>query len=110
MSKKFSPTVEDAACFGSGPHRHKGERKTDKPKIGVKLRELPTYELHAVIEVLKAGIVYDRLLDGFESAFVNEIAPRYAKYGFDMVVVGEQMTQFKKLAVKLNININTTAL
>jgi uncharacterized protein with ATP-grasp and redox domains len=56
-----------------------------------------------IIEVLKAGQLYVRLLDGFEAAFINEIAPRYAKYGRSMMVVGQQLKQFKKLAVKLNI-------
>lgn len=78
-------------------------KDADQPKSGSKLSQLPAEDRRMIIEVLKAGQIYPRMLDGFETAFVNEIVPRYAKYGLSMMVVGQQLEQFKKLAVKLNV-------
>lgn len=77
-------------------------KSKDKP-VQTKLSDASPQDLAMVIEVLKAGQLYERLLDGFEAAFINEIAPRYAKYGLNMVVAGEQWTMFHRLAKKLNV-------
>jgi hypothetical protein len=78
-------------------------RKPAPAPAQTKLCDASPVDQAMVIEVLKAGMTYDRLLDGFERTFIQEIVPRYAKYGFSMVVAGEQWTQFKKLAAKLNV-------
>lgn len=78
-------------------------KEADEPKTGFKLSQLPAEDRRMIIEVLKAGQIYPRMLDGFETAFVNEIVPRYAKYGMSMMIVGQQLEQFKKMAVKLNV-------
>lgn len=63
-----------------------------------------------VIEVLKAGVIYADLLSGFERAFVNEITPRFSKYGFDMTIKGKQWNIFLAIAEKLNLNIRVRSL
>jgi hypothetical protein len=78
-------------------------KETDQPKTGAKVSRLTPEERRIVVEVLKAGMLYPRMLDGFETAFINETVTRYAKYGLDMMVVGHQLSQFRKLARKLNV-------
>lgn len=85
-----------------GPAKRKED---EQPKTGFKISQLPPLDACMIIEVLKAGQIYERLLDGFETAFINEIAPRYAKYGLSTMIVGQQLAQFKKLAVKLNVRV-----
>ena len=64
----------------------------------------PEYQT-LVIEVLKACILYKDLLSQFERRFALEVGNRFAEYGFNMVVTGEQWNVFLDIAKKLNLKL-----
>lgn len=75
----------------------------DESKQRHKLSEVAPENRVLVIEVLKAGIIWKDMLSDFERRFVTETAGRYAAYGDDMTVVGEQWKIFMEIARKLNL-------
>jgi hypothetical protein len=68
-----------------------------------KLSEVAPENRAIVVEVLKAGIIWKDLLSDFERRFITETAGRYAQFGDDMTVVGEQWNVFVEIARKLNL-------
>lgn len=62
------------------------------------------YAQKLIIEVLKAGCIYERLLSDFERTFVTEVGLRYARYGNRIVVTDEQLGVFSEVGKKLNLN------
>lgn len=68
-----------------------------------KLAECAPENRNLVVDVLKATVIYERLLSEFELSFARDSAYRYAKYGDSMTITGDQLLVYVRLAKKLNL-------
>lgn len=75
----------------------------EEPKLK-KLCDCAEENRTLVIEVLKASLVYEKLLSDFESGFIRDSAYRYAKYGDSMTLSGDQLLVYVRIAKKLNVS------
>lgn len=78
-------------------------RQDDKHKHKHKLGDLAPENRVLVIEVLKAAIIWKDLLSDFERRFCGDFGLRYAQFGDDTTVIGEQWSIFEAIARKLNL-------
>jgi hypothetical protein len=68
-----------------------------------KLNEVASQYRVLVVETLKAGIIWKDLLDDYERRFLGDFGLRYAQYGDNTTVVGDQWKIFSRIATKLNL-------
>ena len=69
----------------------------------MKLIDHPNSTIKFVIETLKAGIIYERLLSPFEIEFLVNLSFRYAKFGLSLNIEAEQLKVLSEIGKKLNV-------